>query len=393
MAGKALAARFGTSGKEGSQLEKNGSQSLVLEETCAAIRSLKIQGARNIALAAIGAMDLVASTSTAGSSAAFYGQLVEAADALASTRPTEPMLRNSIRYLLAKVEKKLYMNVAKGAWVARPSAALEKQASRDKSRALLHMKWIDGAGKSKSRVGFGAKPQKARMRKGSRQSVSSLKNLVKAECKAFARNMEASIEAISQFGAAQVPNGATVLVHCHSSTVVGILKKAFQAGRLNAVYCTETRPKYQGRITARELAQAGIDTTLIVDSAVATFLPKCNMVLVGADAITSAGDLVNKIGTAGIARLASMEDVPFYSAAELYKFEPITVWGKSIEIEERDIGEVAGAQETGKGVKIRNPAFDITGAKYIHAYITEKGVVPPASLITLALEEFNLSGA
>jgi len=331
------------------------SEAQSLEKICDDIKSLKVQGARNIAIKAVEAINIHSRYSQAASPEGFYGELIEAADMLASTRPTEPMLRNSIRYILAKVEKEM--------------------AVQKRQRGIGHH--IISAIKGASGKALDA------------SHVDQLRTFVGIESSNYIENMSHGIEQIAMHGARQVPHGATVLVHCHSSTVTAILKNAWKQGRLRRVFCTETRPKYQGRITAKELSDAGIDTTLIVDSAAAVFLPQCDLVLVGADAISAGGDLANKIGTCAIATLAHAHHVRLLSAAEIYKFEPVTAWGSQIVIEERDTSEVADTSQM-PHVKIRNPAFDITAAKYIGGYITERGVIAPASFAAVAGQEFAL---
>jgi ribose 1,5-bisphosphate isomerase len=247
------------------------------------------------------------------------------ADLLSATRPTEPMMRNSLMYVFSEVK-----------------------ASGPKT-------------------------------------PDDIRELMEKEKDEYLEGLRKSIGAISEYGAREMPKGGTVLVHCHSHTVVGILKRAHEMGKGISVICTETRPKYQGRITAKELAGAGVPTTMVVDSAVKKFIGDADRVLVGADSLDSVGNLINKIGTSTIALVAFEKDVPFYSAAEMYKFDPMTLWGTITKIEERDASEVADPAEF-PGVAIRNPAFDVTLAKYITAYITERGVLPPQSLLGMALK-------
>ncbi|VVC04705.1 Ribose 1,5-bisphosphate isomerase [Candidatus Burarchaeum australiense] len=156
--------------------------------------------------------------------------------------------------------------------------------------------------------------------------------------------------------------------------------------------CTETRPLFQGHITARELSSAGLDTTLIVDSAIKSVMRDVDLVLVGADAITSSGELVNKIGTSTLAFVAYEEELNFYSAAELFKFDPLTLWGRVEPIEQRAAREVADPRLFPR-VHILNPAFDLTPAKHITAYITEHGVVAPQSLFSLAAKYFDIGNS
>jgi ribose 1,5-bisphosphate isomerase len=303
-----------------------------VEKICQEMRTLKIQGARKVAIAAVRALGISARKSHAKTQAQFYADLIETADALAAVRPTEPMLRNSLQNAVRFV--------------------------------LLQMKKQPNA------------------------KIDELKALVKEEERNYFANVERSLKRISEFGAKNIRDGSVVMIHCHSNTLMGILKRTSEMGKDISIICTETRPKFQGHLSAQELNKAGIKVTMIVDSAVANFISDCDMVLVGADAITAAGDLLNKIGTRTIAQVASFNNVPFYSAAELHKFDPLTRWGVIEEIEERPTEELASGREW-KGIKIRNPAFDVTPAKLISAYITEEGLVPPQGLSAIAMKNFE----
>ncbi|MFH0818307.1 MAG: S-methyl-5-thioribose-1-phosphate isomerase [Candidatus Micrarchaeota archaeon] len=297
---------------------------LKIKGICKDIKSLKVQGAREVAKAAVNALSIQASESKANTFEALKGELIEVADMLAATRPTEPMMRNSLMFIFSRIKQE--------------------------------------------------NPKNAR----------ELRELIKHEKKDYLISLKKSISAISEYGAREMPKGGTILIHCHSHTVVGIIARAHEMGKGVKAICCETRPKFQGRATAKELAAAGVPTRLIVDSAVKSFIGEADAVLVGADSIDSVGNLINKIGTSTIALVAFEKDVPFYSAAELYKFDPMTLWGTITKIEERDPAEVADPKEF-KGVEIRNPAFDLTLAKYINAYITERGVIPPQGLMGTAI--------
>jgi len=186
-----------------------------------------------------------------------------------------------------------------------------------------------------------------------------------------------AIENIGKFGANRIRDGDTILTHCNSEAAISVIKTAYDEGKDIKVFCTETRPRNQGYITAKTLYDYGIDTTLIVDSAVRYFIREIDIVVVGADAITANGCLVNKIGTSQIALVANESRVPFLTAAETYKFHPKTIVGELIEIEERDPSEVVVFEGKYRGINIRNPAFDVTPSKYIDAIITEVGLIPP----------------
>ncbi|WP_292461242.1 ribose 1,5-bisphosphate isomerase [Methanothermococcus sp.] len=193
--------------------------------------------------------------------------------------------------------------------------------------------------------------------------------------------IKSSLEAtkkIGEIGSNRIKDGYTILTHCNSEAALNIIKTAYRNGKNIKVICTETRPRNQGYLTAKDLADEGIDTTLIVDSAVRYFIKEVDLVVVGADAITSNGCLVNKIGTSQIALIAHERRVPFLTAAETYKFHPKTIVGELIDIEERSPNEIHIFEEeyTDK-IKLRNPAFDITPAQYIDGIITEIGIIPP----------------
>jgi ribose 1,5-bisphosphate isomerase len=182
-----------------------------------------------------------------------------------------------------------------------------------------------------------------------------------------------------EIGARRVKDGDTILTHCHSSAVTETLVEAHRQGRRFRVIQTETRPKYQGRITARELVEAGVDTTMIVDSAARHFMKEIDFVVVGSDAITSEGNVINKIGTSQVALAANEARIPFYVVSTLLKFDPVTIRGRYEAIEERDTGEIWDAPP--EGLKLRNPAFDVTRRDYIHGVITEEGIISPHSIL------------
>jgi len=131
-----------------------------------------------------------------------------------------------------------------------------------------------------------------------------------------------------------------IFTHCHSSTVEAIIVKAWKQGKKFEVYNTETRPKFQGRKTATNLAKEGIPVTHFVDSAGRSMLRKTDLFLFGCDAITSEGKLINKIGTEMLAQTARESSIPAYSCTNSWKFDPNTLYGFDEEIEQRDPNEV-----------------------------------------------------
>lgn len=202
------------------------------------------------------------------------------------------------------------------------------------------------------------------------------KNIVQTVISHF----EKSKDKIAEIGAKKIRDGMKVFTHCHSSTVEQILIKAWQDGKKFEVYNTETRPKFQGRITAEELAKAGIPVTHFVDSAGRSMMAKCDLFLFGCDAVTSEGKLINKIGTESLVDRAFELHIPAYSCTNSWKFDPKTVYGNEEEIEERDPKEVW--ENPPKGVKILNPAFEISQPDKFTGIITEIGVFKPETLIS-----------
>jgi methylthioribose-1-phosphate isomerase len=203
------------------------------------------------------------------------------------------------------------------------------------------------------------------------------------------RNEDIAINrAIGRHGAELVPDGKTVLTHCNAGalatagfgTALGVIRAAVQMGKKIDVFADETRPFLQGaRLTAWELQRDGIDTTLITDNMAGHFLKsgRIGCVVVGADRIAANGDVANKIGTYSVAVLAKENGVPFYVAAPISTLDLTLASGAEIPIEERAANEVThvqGVHVAPDGIKVANPAFDVTPNRYVSAIITEKGV-------------------
>ncbi|TDA28605.1 MAG: ribose 1,5-bisphosphate isomerase [Archaeoglobi archaeon] len=201
-------------------------------------------------------------------------------------------------------------------------------------------------------------------------------NLIK-RAEEFISWVESAQRRIAEIGEKRIKDGYTLLTHCNSSTAIAVIKKAHETGKNIKVFATESRPRWQGHITARQLKECGIDVTVIVDSAVRFFMKEVDMVIVGADTITANGALINKIGTSQIALCAKEARVPFVVAAETYKFSPRTLAGELVLIEERAEEEVLPKDLLSLGIKARNPAFDVTPRDYIDVIITEIGAIPP----------------
>jgi ribose 1,5-bisphosphate isomerase len=295
-------------------------------DTAERIKRLEVQGARNVAIAAINAIEAGAKRSKAKGKEAFLKELSDAKEVLFASRETEPLMRNAIRHVIHAVE------------------------SSDK------------------------------------ETMKELVTVVSQVSSQFLESLERSKEKIAEVGSKRVSNSSKVLTHCHSSTVTNMLLRAKQEGKSFEVVCTESRPVFQGRITAKEMLDAGIETTLIVDSAVRYFMNEVDLVVVGADAITSEGNIINKIGTSMVALAAKEARTPFYVVSELLKFDPVTIHGDYEIIEERSPREVW--KDAPSGLTIRNPAFDVTRREFIHGIICEEGIVSPHSINELISRKY-----
>jgi len=197
--------------------------------------------------------------------------------------------------------------------------------------------------------------------------------------------------AIGEHGAALVPQGARILTYCNTGalataghgTALGVVRSARAKG-ISVIAC-ETRPYLQGaRLTAWECMQEGIPCTLIADNMAGYLMSRgeVDLVIVGADRIAANGDTANKIGTYSLAVLARRHALPFYVAAPLSTFDPRTVDGAHIPIEERGAEEMTGyrgVRWAPEGVRVKNPAFDVTPAELITAIVCEKGVIKTPS--------------
>jgi ribose 1,5-bisphosphate isomerase len=298
----------------------------MLKETAEKIRKLQVQGARNVAITAVEAIKALAAQTKAQNKHQFIDELKEAQAILFATRETEPLMRNAIRYLIIQAQK------------------------------------------------------------SNAEKTATLTETVVSSANQFLQDLEASRERTAEIGAKRIRDGSTVFTHCHSSTVTRMLAKARADGKNFKVICTETRPAFQGRITAKELVKLGVETTFIVDSAARTFMGKVDLVVVGADAITSEGNVVNKIGTGNIAVLAHEARKPFYVVSELLKFDPETLGGQCEKIEQRNPTEVWN--EAPEQLLVRNPAFDVTPSRYVHGLICEEGIIAIQTIVPVIRRRF-----
>ena len=218
--------------------------------------------------------------------------------------------------------------------------------------------------------------------------VAQIKQTLVTEAQRMYLEDIANNEAMGRYGAVLLPSDGTVLTHCNAGalatcgygTALGVIRAAVESGKKIQVYADETRPFLQGaRLTAWELVKDNIPTTLISDNMAGAMMRqgKIAAVIVGADRIAANGDVANKIGTYTVAVLAKEHGIPFYVAAPWATIDMETPDGSKIPIEQRSSREVthfAGKQIAPNGVKVENPAFDVTPNKYVTAIITERGV-------------------
>lgn len=226
--------------------------------------------------------------------------------------------------------------------------------------------------------------------------VEAVKSIIFAGAMRIFKDDQATCGAIGRNGARLIKNNMAVLTHCNTGflaaagagTALALLYQAKKRGRRFRVYTTETRPLLQGaRLTTWELKQNHIDVTLLCDDMVGSLMAsgRVNIVIVGADRIAANGDTANKIGTYQLSLLAHCHRIPFYVAAPMSTFDFKLKSGRQVPIEFRRPAEVThltGRSIAPTGVKVYNPAFDVTPAKLITGWITEKGVFnsPPRSL-------------
>ncbi|HEX6885956.1 MAG TPA: S-methyl-5-thioribose-1-phosphate isomerase [Planctomycetota bacterium] len=225
-------------------------------------------------------------------------------------------------------------------------------------------------------------------REANRAPAAVLEALL-AEARALEEAERAACERMGAHGAALLADGMAVITHCNAGALatVGIgtglapIYVAARQGKRLRIFSDETRPLLQGaRLTAWELARAGLDVTVMVDGAAGHLLQRGGIgaVLVGADRIARNGDVANKIGTYPLAVLARRHGVPFYVIAPLTTFDPRCPSGAAIPIEERPASEVThplGVTAAPAGVGAFNPAFDVTPAELVSAIVTERGVI------------------
>lgn len=294
-----------------------------LQQVIRGIKSLKIQGAEAVSREAVRALKIIVHKSKARTAKDFLSELQKARQQLIATRPTEPGLRNALNSVFYSLGKESLRKLKEDAF-----------SRVQKTLAIMH----------------------------------------------------SSEQAVAEIGAKKIKNGMVVFTHCHSSTVVSVLLKAKKQGKRFIVHNTETRPRLQGRITAKELGNAGIKVRHYVDSAARLALKKADIMMIGADAITTEGRVINKIGSELFAEVAHRYDIPVYVCANSWKFDPETIFGFTEEIEQRAAREVW--KKPPKNVDIDNSAFEIISPGLVTGVITELGIYEPQVLVEEIRREY-----
>lgn len=179
----------------------------------------------------------------------------------------------------------------------------------------------------------------------------------------------------TKYGVKKIPQKGIVFTHCHSSSVISVLKKAYDKGKRFSVYNTETRPKYQGRKTSRELLKYGIKVTEFVDSAAMEALKEAKIMIIGCDAVLKDGRIINKIGSGMFVEIAYDLKVPVYVVTDSWKFS-----NRSVKLEERNIKEVW--KKAPNKLNIQNPIFEIIShPEHVRGIISELGVLSPKKFV------------
>lgn len=286
------------------------------------IKKIKIQGATNVAIATFEGIKLFIETHERDCPVeVLIADIEKKGIALAEARPNEPLAKNGLRYLSYMIRVK-YPKIS---------------------------------------------------------TIDEVKNAYLQLSEEYLQVIKDSKKQIIEKGSEVIKDVDEIVTHCHSSTSESlIINQAKKMPSFTAV-CSETRPLYQGRITATNLLKAGIDTTLCVDSAIETFIigkgdRNADVVFLGCDQVLMSGDAINKIGSWGIAMASYYANIPLYVVGSILKTDVSTAY-KPIEIEMRSAKEVW--PDAPEGLRMINPAFEVINKEFITGYLTEVGLVKP----------------
>lgn len=288
------------------------------------IQNLNIQGATNVGIATLEGMKLAIEESKEKEPEKLFDEVIKAGNKLANARENEPLAKNGVTFVKHFFKKQ-----------------------------------------------YPVLPE-----------LATMKRTVEELCDEYLELISNAKKQIVEKGAPFLKNYDKILTHCHSSTAVKLIIELSKGDKQFEAVCTETRPRYQGRITAKNLLEAGIETTLIADSAAESFVigrgsVSTEVVFIGCDQLTKDGYCINKIGSWGIGMASHYADKPLYVVTPLLKIDSES-FHKGIEIEIREEGELWA--EAPKGLNLFNPAFEIVDNTLITGFVTEFGIVEPKDL-------------
>jgi ribose 1,5-bisphosphate isomerase len=299
-----------------------------LKDAARKITNLEVQGATNVAVFAVKSLIEFTKRNSKLPRAELRKMITQAERILYNCRPTEPAMRNGLMYIIGKLRE-------------------------DEMNGIFD---------------------------------TDLSQMVEIYGTEYERLLNESLDRIAKYGARLIPENIpdfVVQTHCHSQVVEEIFLEAAAQGKKFTVISTETRPFYQGRITAKRLAKEGIRVIQIVDSAMrwAVRNLKSNLIIIGADSVTSEGTVLNKIGSRLLALVAREDHVPMYVATPLLKYNPGTAFGYFEKIEMRDTEEIwRDWTDRPTGVEFLNPAFETVSRTYINGLVTEVGIFPSGEI-------------
>lgn len=251
--------------------------------------------------------------------------------------------------------------------------------------------YLGGARPTANNLFWALEEIRRKVEDNSQRLIPDLKNILLAHARSMIKEDKKICRQMARYGSRLLKNGDSILTHCNAGslatsdfgTALGVIYKAKEEGKKINVFADETRPLLQGaRLTTWELKKSGVSVTLICDNMAAKVMGegKIDKILIGADRITSNGDVANKIGSYNLAILAQFHKIPFYVVAPASTFDLSLKSGEDIPIEERskdEVRQIRGKRIVPRDIKVYNPAFDVTPARLITAIVTEKGVLRP----------------
>jgi len=292
------------------------------------IQKLNIQGATNVALSVFEGMKLYLTLTKESDPKKLYEEFMSVGETLAEARPNEPLARNGVKYL----------------------------------KYFFGKKYTD------------------------LPALSTMKPQLEELCEEYMQIISESKKNLVENSREYLKNYDNVFTHCHSTAAVNLIKELSHGDKEFEVVCTETRPRMQGRTTAKNLIDAGVKTTMITDSAAESFIINrgnipIDVVFIGCDQIVKGGHAINKIGSWGIGIASHYADKPLYIITPLLKIDSRS-FVNGVEIEVREDHEIW--PEAPKGLELYNPAFEIVDNSLITGFVTEFGITKPSEIDALA---------